>query len=146
MTAGTRFRVFARAGWVGVGSTSADAPPPVHENASAEADPTHCRADLRSGRGAANHAMATLSIKVVPGSSRDRLVARYGDAIKVQVSAPPEGGKANQAVVELIAEALGVRPNQVRIAKGQAQSRKIVQIDGLTQTEVDARLAPILAD
>jgi uncharacterized protein len=90
--------------------------------------------------------MATLSIKVVPGASRDRLVGRYGDAIKVQVAAPPEGGKANQAVVELIAAALGVRPNQVRIAKGQAQSRKIVQIDGLTQAELDARLAPALAD
>jgi hypothetical protein len=88
--------------------------------------------------------MATLSVKVVPGASRDRVVGRYGDAIKVQVSAPPEGGKANQAVVELIAAALGVRPNQVRIAKGQAQSRKIVQIDGCTQAEVDARLAPAL--
>ena len=86
--------------------------------------------------------MATLSIKVVPGASRDRVIGRYGDAIKVQVSAPPEGGKANQAVVELIAAALGVRRSEVRIAKGQAQSRKIVQIDGLTQGEVDARLAP----
>jgi uncharacterized protein (TIGR00251 family) len=86
--------------------------------------------------------MATLSIKVVPGSSRDRVVGRYGDAIKVQVSAPPEGGKANQAVVEMIAAALGVRPNQVRIAKGHARSRKIVQIDGLTQMEVETRLAP----
>ena len=86
--------------------------------------------------------MATLSIKVVPGASRDRVVGRYGDAIKVQVSAPPEGGKANQAVVELIAAALGVRRSEVRIAKGHAQSRKIVQIDGLTQAEVDACLAP----
>ena len=86
--------------------------------------------------------MATLSIKVVPGASRDRVVGRYGDAIKVQVSAPPEGGKANQAVVEVIAAALGIRVNQVRIAKGHSQSRKIVQIEGLAQADVDARLAP----
>ena len=88
--------------------------------------------------------MVSLSIKVVPGASRDRVVGRYGDAIKVQVSAPPEGGKANQAVVQLIAAALGVRPNEVQIAKGHARSRKVVQIDGLTQADVDARLAPVL--
>ena len=87
-------------------------------------------------------AMATLSIKVVPGASRDRVVGRYGDAIKVQVSAPPEGGKANQAVVELIAATLGLRGNQVQIAKGHTQSRKIVHIDGLAQAEVDRRLVP----
>jgi len=85
--------------------------------------------------------MATLSIKVVPGSSRDRVVGRYGDAIKVQVSAPPEGGKANKAVVELLAGVLGVRPNQVQVVKGHTQSRKVVQIDGMEQAEADARLA-----
>jgi uncharacterized protein len=96
--------------------------------------------------GPTSFSMATLSVKVVPGASRDRVAGRYGDAIKVQVSAPPEGGKANQALIELVASVLGVRPNQVRIAKGQARSRKLVQIDGLTQTEVDARLAPALGD
>src|SRR6185437_17138011 len=39
--------------------------------------------------------MASLSIKVVPGAKQSRVVGRYGDAFKLQVSAPPEGGKAN---------------------------------------------------
>jgi hypothetical protein len=85
--------------------------------------------------------MPTLSIKVVPGASRDRVAGRLGDAIKVQVSAPPEGGKANRAVVELLAGVLGVRANQVRVIKGHTQSRKVVQVDGLAQADVDARLS-----
>jgi uncharacterized protein (TIGR00251 family) len=64
--------------------------------------------------------MATLAIKVVPGASRDRVVGRYGDAIKVQVSAPPEDGKANKAVVRVLAEFLGTKPDQIEITRGHA--------------------------
>ena len=84
--------------------------------------------------------MATVNVKVVPGSSRDRVVGRYGDGIKVQVSAPPEGGKANQAVVEVIAAALGIKPQQVQIARGHSQPRKVVEIGGMELAEVLARL------
>ena len=43
---------------------------------------------------------ARLRVKVVPGSSRDEIVGRPGDAVKIKVTAPPEKGKANEAVVE----------------------------------------------
>ena len=78
--------------------------------------------------------MATVNVKVVPGSSRDRVVGRYGDAVKVQVCAPPEGGRANKAVVEVIATALGVRTQQVQIIKGHTQARKVVEIAGVDQS------------
>jgi len=84
--------------------------------------------------------MALLNVKVVPGASRNRVAGRYGDGIKVQVSAHAEGGKANQAVVELIAAALGLKPQHVRIVKGHTQPRKVVEIDGLEASEVLARL------
>jgi hypothetical protein len=87
---------------------------------------------------------ATISIKVVPGARRDRVVGKYGDAIKVQVSAPPEGGKANQAVVSLIAGALGVREQQVTIVRGHTQPRKVVRIEGIDQPAVDARLGAMV--
>jgi uncharacterized protein len=84
---------------------------------------------------------ATLSIKVVPGARRDRVVGKYGDAIKLQVSAPPEGGKANQAVVALIARTLGVKEQQVTIVRGHTQPRKVVRIDGIEQAHADACIA-----
>jgi hypothetical protein len=82
--------------------------------------------------------MAILSIKVVPGARSDRIVGRYGDAIKVQVSSPPEKGKANDAVVGLIARALGVKPAQVRILRGHTQPRKTIEVDGIAQDAADA--------
>ena len=75
--------------------------------------------------------MALIHVKVVPGSSRDRVVGRYGDGIKVQVSAPPEGGKANRAVEQVIAAALGIKAQQVRVVKGHSQARKVVEVDGV---------------
>lgn len=83
---------------------------------------------------------ATLSIKVVPGARRDRVVGQYGDAIKVQVSAPPQAGKANQAVIAVIARALGVRNQQVAILRGHTQSRKVVRVDGIEQSDAEGRL------
>ena len=84
--------------------------------------------------------MAIVNVKVVPGSSRDRVAGRYGDGIKVQVSAPPEGGKANQAVVQVIASALGLKPQHVQIIKGHEQPRKVVEIAGVEQDDALARL------
>lgn len=84
--------------------------------------------------------MATVNVKVVPGASRDRVVGAYGDGIKVQVAAPPEGGRANSAVVEVIALALGVKPQQVQIVRGHAQPRKVVEIAGVEQADALARL------
>jgi uncharacterized protein (TIGR00251 family) len=81
-----------------------------------------------------------LNIKVVPGARKDRVVGPYGDAIKVQVSAPPEGGKANAAVVKVLAEALGVKAAQVELISGHTQPRKVVRIDGLEIEAVNERL------
>lgn len=87
--------------------------------------------------------MATLSIKVVPGSRNNRVVGRHGDGFKVQVSARPEGGKANRAVVELLARALGVKGAHVTIVRGHGHPRKTVEIAGLDQAEAEARLDAI---
>ena len=84
--------------------------------------------------------MALLNVKVVPGSSRDRLAGRYGEGIKVQVSAPPEGGRANRAVEQVIAAALGLRAQQVRVVKGHTTPRKVVEVEGVEQGDVLGRL------
>jgi uncharacterized protein YggU (UPF0235/DUF167 family) len=85
--------------------------------------------------------MAQLHVKVVPGSTRDRVAGRLGDALKLQVSAAPERGKANDAVIALIAATLGLPRSCIQIVRGQSQPRKLLQINGIEQSELDRRLS-----
>jgi uncharacterized protein (TIGR00251 family) len=57
-------------------------------------------------------------------------VGWIGDRLKIQVTAPPERGKANKAVIEVLAEALGLARNQVRIVAGETSPLKTVEIEG----------------
>ena len=57
------------------------------------------------------------------------------------MTAPPEGGRANAALAVLLADALGVRRDQVNVVAGTASRRKIVEIDGLEPDEIAQRLA-----
>jgi uncharacterized protein len=84
--------------------------------------------------------MATLNVKVVPGARQDRVVGAYGDAVKIQITAPPEDGKANAAVVRLLAEVLGLKPSQVELLAGHSCPRKVMRIQGLDDAEIRVRL------
>ena len=75
-------------------------------------------------------------MKVVPGSSRDQIVGWLGDALKIKVTAPPEKGKANERVVELLAGALGIDAADVAIVAGHASPSKVVAIAGLDDDAV----------
>jgi hypothetical protein len=84
-----------------------------------------------------------LRVKVVPGSSRDRVAGRYGDGVKVQTSAPPEGGKANAAVTKILAQFLSVKAGQVELVSAPANPRKQFRISGLTASQLAEKLATL---
>jgi uncharacterized protein (TIGR00251 family) len=81
-----------------------------------------------------------LSIKVVPKASRDRVAGWMGEVLKVCVTAPPERGKANAAVVEVLAEALGVPRAAVRIVAGETSPRKTIEVAGVGEEVALRRL------
>jgi len=83
----------------------------------------------------------TLPIKVVPASSRNCIAGWLGDTLKVRVTAPAERGKANAAVERVLAEALGVSKECIRVVRGQTSARKAVEIIGLSEDEVHRRLS-----
>ena len=74
--------------------------------------------------------MGRLSLKVVPGSSRDEIVGWLGDSLKVKVKAPPEKGRANDAVVALLADRLGIDPSSIAVVSGHGSPAKVVAVDG----------------
>lgn len=88
------------------------------------------------------HALMALkiSLKVVPRSSRNAIVGWTGEALKVCVTAAPERGKANAAVEEVIADALGVSRSSVRVVAGHVSPHKIVEVDGISDAEARRRL------
>ena len=81
-----------------------------------------------------------LALKVVPGSSRDCVAGWLEDVLKVRVRAPPERGKANAAVEKLVADALRIPPDAVRIVSGMTAARKTAEISGLSLAEIHERL------
>ncbi|MDX9912583.1 MAG: DUF167 domain-containing protein [Phycisphaerales bacterium] len=72
-----------------------------------------------------------IAVKVVPGARSDALAGVLGDRLKIRVSAPPEGGRANRAVCELIARALGLRANAVTVATGMTNPEKVIRAVGV---------------
>ncbi|HON65185.1 MAG TPA: DUF167 domain-containing protein [Phycisphaerae bacterium] len=82
-----------------------------------------------------------LDVKVVPKSSRDRIVGELDGALKVTVSAAPERGAANEAVRKLIAKSLGVRVQQVTVESGLTNPRKTIRIVGTSCESVQTLLS-----
>lgn len=82
-----------------------------------------------------------LRVKVVPGASRSVIAGWLGDELKVRVAAPPERGRANAAVETLVAAALELAPECVRVVRGRSSPRKTLEVAGLAREEVDRRLA-----
>ena len=81
-----------------------------------------------------------IHLKVVPGASRAGLAGRYGDRLKVRVTAAAESGKANKAVLKLLAEALGVAPATLSLVRGASTPLKTVQVWGLSTVEAERDL------
>jgi uncharacterized protein YggU (UPF0235/DUF167 family) len=81
-----------------------------------------------------------LPVKVVPASSQNCIAGWLGEALKVRVTACAERGKANAAVEATIAEALGIPADSARVIRGKTSPRKVVEILGLSESEVYRRL------
>lgn len=84
---------------------------------------------------------ARLTLRVSPGAARSAVVGRHGAGWKVRVAAAPEDGKANEAVVRLLADTLSVPRRDVRIVSGRASRDKTVALAGLGPEEIERRLA-----
>lgn len=81
-----------------------------------------------------------LHVRVAPGARRSAVVGRHGAGWKVRVAAVPERGRANDALVELLAGTLGLTRPDVRLLAGGADRDKVVEIAGLTLQEAERRL------
>lgn len=83
---------------------------------------------------------AKLHLKIVPGAAKTCLAGWLGETLKLRVAAPPEKGKANAAVLELLSQVLEVPKRDIEIVSGKTSPQKTVQIEGMTKEELEKRL------
>ena len=84
--------------------------------------------------------MARITIKAHPRARRSAITGRLGEAWKLSLAAPPVDGKANDECIRFLAEAAGVAQGRVRIVTGASARLKVVDIDGVAQDELEAKL------
>lgn len=86
-----------------------------------------------------------LPVRAQPGARRAGVQGEQAGALKIAVTAPPEDGRANQALVEVLRKALGVKRSQVDLIGGQTSREKRFLIRGTTRAELQKRLESLLS-
>jgi uncharacterized protein (TIGR00251 family) len=81
-----------------------------------------------------------LRLRVSPGARSNGIVGKHGEGWKVRVAAAPENGKANEAVLRLLAERLGLPGKSVMLVSGPSSRNKIVELTGIDAAEAERRL------
>ena len=81
-----------------------------------------------------------LRVRLTPRAASSQIDGWDGDLLRVRVAAPPVEGKANRALLRLLAQALDVPPSRLRLVKGQTSREKVIAVEGLSEEEVRPRL------
>ncbi len=81
-----------------------------------------------------------VKLRVIPNASRSEVVGMHGESVKLKVASPAVEGRANEAVLELVAERVGVGVREVRLIFGAKAREKLIVVEGLSAEEVRRRL------
>ncbi len=88
---------------------------------------------------------ATLALRAQPGAKKNSVLGEQAGALKVAVTAPPEDGRANAALIEVLKEWLGVRRSQIELLSGATNRNKVFLIRGMTSEALNQLLADRLS-
>jgi uncharacterized protein (TIGR00251 family) len=83
---------------------------------------------------------ATIAVRAQPGAKKTGVVGVWNGMLKVAVSAPPEDGRANAALVEVLREFFRLPRSRVELLSGASNRNKVFLLHGLTDADVEARL------
>lgn len=86
-----------------------------------------------------------LDVRAQPGARRRGAAGAWNGQLKLAVTAPPEGGRANREIVKLAAELFGLAPSEVELVRGHSARRKTLRLER-PPDEVRARLRAVLGD
>jgi uncharacterized protein (TIGR00251 family) len=81
-----------------------------------------------------------VEVYIQPRAAKTELAGMHGDSIKIRIAAPPVENAANHALIEFIAERLGIAKRRVRILSGATSRKKILEIDDVSADRIAAAL------
>jgi len=85
-----------------------------------------------------------LWIKAVPGASRDQIAGVLGERLKIRISAPPEAGKANAAILALLARSLNIKISGITVESGHGHPEKTLRFRNVDVARLSALLSSVL--
>ena len=83
---------------------------------------------------------ATISVRAQPGAKKSGVVGEWNGMPKIAVTAPPEDGRANDAIADVLKELLSVRRSEVELIYGKTNRNKVFLIHGATVEQIISRL------
>ena len=87
-------------------------------------------------------AATRISVRVTPRATRNAIEGWTVEGVlRVRVTSAPTDGKANAAVISIVAEALGLAPSRITLVSGAASRAKILAIEGLSTEFIHSKLA-----
>ncbi len=87
---------------------------------------------------------ATLAVRAQPGARKNAVLGEQVGALKVAVTAPPEDGRANDAILELLRETFGWKRSQVELVGGLTNRNKVVLVRGVTAETLLALVSSVV--
>lgn len=85
-----------------------------------------------------------IKVKIVPGSSKNKIVGVYNDALKITIAAPPVEGKANKKCITYLAKYFNVAKSKVEIISGKSSKNKLIKIYDISQKEFLEKIKKIV--
>jgi len=76
-----------------------------------------------------------IKVKIVPGSSKNKIIGAYNDALKITITAPPVEGKANKKCIAYLAKYFDIAKSKIEIISGQTSKNKLIKIYDISQKE-----------
>ncbi len=86
-----------------------------------------------------------IAVRAQPGARRNAVVGEQNGCLKVAVNAPPEKGRANEAIVEVLAEALGIKRKQIELTSGATSREKKFLLQGTTLDDITTKIVWLLS-
>jgi uncharacterized protein (TIGR00251 family) len=85
---------------------------------------------------------ATVAVRAQPGAKKNAILGEWNGMLKIAVTAPPEDGRANEAIVDVLKTALGVRRSHIELITGQTNRNKVFLIRDATADLLHSLLIP----